>query len=112
MLTKRIALLGAVAALMSAGAPAALAQTSSQEGYDGEAPVGQVQGIAPQQAGGNGDVGSPASTVTGGVASQTASSDSGALPFTGWDAGIVLALGLALAGTGLAVRRATRSTAN
>ena len=104
--TKRVAVIASAAALMSIGAPAAMAQSASQQGYDGEAPLGQVQGIAPQQEIAAGEA------VAGQVVNQSAGDNGGALPFTGWDLGIVLALGLALAGTGLAVRRAARSTAD
>lgn len=100
------ALVGALA-LMSIAAPVALAQSSSQEGYNGESPVGQVDDIAPNQQGeleGSGDA------VTGESVSTAAGGDGGgALPFTGTDLGILLVLGLALAGTGLLVRRAARS---
>jgi hypothetical protein len=99
-LFKTATLLVGVIALMALAAPAAFAQSASQNGYEGEAPLTEVDAIGPQ---GGGDDSPPAAQVVSG------SDDSGALPFTGWDVGIVAVLGLALAATGLAVRRAARS---
>ncbi|MGH2762905.1 MAG: hypothetical protein ACRDL4_02335 [Thermoleophilaceae bacterium] len=107
-LVKRTAVIAGAVALLSIAAPAALAQ-SSLRGYDGEAPLGQAEDIAPvQQTGGEGSP--PAGQVVSGVAGDNANGSDGSLPFTGWDLGIVLMLGLALAGTGLVVRRAARSS--
>lgn len=105
-LAKRMAVIVGVVGLMSIAAPAAMAQSSSQRGYDGESPLGQIDDIAGQQQAGQG------SPVADEVVNQSAGNEAGALPFTGTDLGIVLVLGLALAGTGLVVRRAARSTGN
>lgn len=101
-LFKTTTVLLGVLALMVIAAPAALAQSSSERGYEGESPLGEIEAVGPQEGG---DESPPAAQVVSG------GSDEGgdALPFTGWDVGIVAALGLALAGTGLLVRRAARS---
>ena len=107
-MVKRGGVIVSAVVLICIGAPSALAQSASQQGYSGEAPLGQVEGLSPQQefaAGGE-------SVPTQAVSESSGSGGGGALPFTGWDLGIVLALGLALAGTGLAVRRAARSSAD
>jgi hypothetical protein len=109
-MVKRGGVIASVLVLICVGAPPALGQSASQQGYNGEAPVGQVEGLSPQQqefAAGGDSVPTEAVSESAGQ-----SGNGGALPFTGWDLGIVLALGLALAGTGLAVRRAARSPAD
>ena len=106
-MVKRGGVIASAVVLICIGAPSALAQSASQQGYSGEAPLGQVEGLSPQQEFASGGESVPTQAV-----SESSGSGGGALPFTGWDLGIVLALGLALAGTGLAVRRAARSSAD
>jgi hypothetical protein len=106
-MVKRGGVIASAVVLICIGAPSALAQSASQQGYNGEAPLGQVEGLSPQQEFAAGGDSGPAEVV-----SESAGGNGGALPFTGWDLGIVLALGLALAGTGLVVRRAARSSAD
>jgi hypothetical protein len=102
---RMIVVLGAMA-LICVAAPTVAAQSSSQRGYDGEAPLGQVNEIAPSEQGGSGDAAEGGQPVSAAVGDD----GEGALPFTGMDLGIGLILGLALAGTGLVVRRAARSS--
>jgi hypothetical protein len=98
-----------VIALLAFAAPAS-AQTS--DAYGGEAGVEQVVG------GGGGEGGTPegspsaTNSGTGGeTRSVSADDQSGSLPFTGFQAGMVALLGLALVGTGLAARRVSRTGA-
>jgi hypothetical protein len=91
----KITIAGAVCALaMAVGAPIAGAQSASQQGYDESGLLGSVE----QQGGGPG-----AAVVT-----DEGGGGGGALPFTGLDVGILLALGGAVAGTGYALRRVVR----
>jgi hypothetical protein len=78
-----------VMAVLAVGATAAFAQSSTQETYGG---------LAGQDQGGTGG------TVV------AANDSGGSLPFTGFELGIAAALGVALAGTGLALRRVTRES--
>jgi hypothetical protein len=80
-----------VLAVLAVGATAAFAQSSTQ---------GTYAGLAGQDQGG-----------TGGSAVVAANDSGGSLPFTGFELGIAAALGVALAGTGVALRRATRESA-
>ena len=91
----KIWVVGAICSLAVAGlAPAAVAQTASQQGYDESGLLGGVdQGSGP--------------TNTAGAVSDSGSS----LPFTGLDVGILLALGGTAAGAGYAMRRAVRNPA-
>jgi hypothetical protein len=100
MTTKRLSvkasLVAAICAIgLASGLPTASAQTA--QGYDESGVLGDVG-----QPGGGG--GSPSPSGVNAVSSDS----SGALPFTGLDMGILLALGGAAAGTGLVLRRATR----
>jgi hypothetical protein len=97
-------------------APAAFAQTPTQQGYDESGVIGQFE---------SGDSGSPppadqsVPTSGAGGAGQgqsgergetTRSADSGSLPFTGLGLGIVLLMGAVLVGTGVVLRRTARPT--
>jgi hypothetical protein len=53
----------------------------------------------------------PAAAPIAATPSPSVSSPSGSLPFTGLDLGIVVALAVGLTGLGLALRRATRTSA-
>jgi hypothetical protein len=89
--TKAIVLLICLVGALALAAPA-MAQSVGTDAYGGG-----VQGV--QSSGGNGDV----SSGTG--AKAASNSNSGGLPFTGLEVGVVLAGGVLLLGTGLAVRR-------
>jgi hypothetical protein len=94
--TKAIVLLICIVGALALAAPA-MAQSVGTDAYGGG-----VQGVS--GSGGNGDVSSGTTThnTPGAVASE---SNSGGLPFTGLEVGVVLAGGVLLLGTGLAVRR-------
>src|SRR5205085_2035402 len=85
--TKAILLLICLVGMLALAAPA-MAQSVGTDAYGG------VVGV--QSSGGNGDVSS------GGT---EAAQNSGGLPFTGLEVGAVLAGGILLLGTGLAVRK-------
>ena len=104
-------------------APAASAQAPTLEGYDetgqdGES-LGAIEGLPPSDGSGGtspGTEGSDPGTEEG--ATEEGTTEEGAteeaatesLPFTGLDVGIVALLGAALLGTGIAVRRVSRSS--
>jgi hypothetical protein len=103
---KRISVLvGAIATLLVAlPAPAALgAADAAQNGYDEAPPLGDVRGATGGETGDSGTTG-----VTTPPAAEVSSSSAGLLPFTGLQIAIILLLGIALVGTGVLVRRATR----
>ena len=113
----RIAALSIISALMLAfSATAAIAQEPSTSGYDADSQVlGEVgeigtpapeQGTAPQQA----EETTPQreSAPQEAQVSEPVESSSGSLPFTGLEVGIVAAMGLALLGSGVVVRRLSR----
>lgn len=91
----------------------ALAQSSTQQGYDETGVLGQVDN---NNTGGPGVLGdktvhaTPTTAQPAAVATPTpaATTNGSSLPFTGMDVGIVLLLGLVLVGTGFVVRRAGR----
>lgn len=108
-------------------APAASAQEPTREAYDetgqdGES-LGAIEGLQPTEGSGGTSPGTEASNPgtegsdpgtegsspgTEGDATEEAATES--LPFTGLDVGIVALLGAALLGTGIAVRRVSRSS--
>lgn len=99
------------AALLLASVAPAFAQSSTQGGYADEG--GQVQeqvsgapGASTSDNGGNGGGQTGGDTTT-----TTTSSGDRTLPFTGVEVGVMLAVGVALAGLGLGLRRVTRTTA-
>jgi hypothetical protein len=99
---KAVMLLAAVCVLaMSAGT--AFAQTGL-EAYEG--PGEDVQGQV--QQGGEGDAGAPAAEGGAPVATSGGAEGGGALPFTGLDAALILAVGGVLLAVGLSTRRLTR----
>jgi hypothetical protein len=86
---KKLLVFTMVIAVLAVTATAAFAQSSTQGTYSGLA--GEDQG--------------------GGGAVQAGTTDTGgSLPFTGFELGIAAALGVALAGTGFALRRVTRNS--
>lgn len=88
----------AIVILVSLVSALALSSTAYAQSTGGDA----YGGVLGQQAsGGNGDVSRGADPGSGG--------NSGSLPFTGLEVGVVLVAGLALLGTGVAVRRVSRS---
>jgi hypothetical protein len=102
------------ATALAVAAPVASAGSAAKEGYDESTVLGNVEettGGGPTTPTSN-----PPSGPSPAVASQPAASapavqsvsnesDESALPFTGADLGILLALGVLLAGTGLVLRR-------
>jgi hypothetical protein len=90
---KQLAVGGFVSAALLVAAPAAFAQTPAQSGYS--TPAGSVQEqLGPDE---------PRATT------QASSNDSGGLPFTGFDLGLVGGVGGMLLAVGLAVRRVVGS---
>ena len=86
-----------VAALGFAGT--AIAQTPTSDTYN------IVAGLQEESGGGGGGGNAPAQQ-------QKPAEKGGNLPFTGFEAGMAALLGVALIGTGLAVRRTVRSSAH
>jgi hypothetical protein len=74
----------------------AFGQSATEDAYGGIAGVQEFSG-------GGGGGGSHAV-----LASETTSSGSGTLPFTGLDIGLIALAGVALVGTGLVIRRTNR----
>lgn len=100
----RIARLFALLAVFLAtfGGTTAFAQTAPREGYDESLGViGEIQSEEPTPPGDREEQPTPP------VQQQQ---EEGDLPFTGLDLGIVALMGAALLGTGLVLRRTTRSS--
>jgi len=98
-----------ICALAFAAAPAAFAQGPTQQGYD---PTSQnPESLSAIDALPAADTSDGTSDGTDPAAQEeVVSAESGdSLPFTGLDVGIVALLGVALLGTGLAVRQVARS---
>jgi hypothetical protein len=87
---KKLLVFTMVMAVLAVTATAAFAQSSTQ---------GTYAGLAGEDQGGGGGAVQAAATDTG-----------GSLPFTGFELGIAAALGVALAGSGFALRRVTRNS--
>ena len=104
-------------ALLAVAAPAASAQDPSTRGYDADSQilgeVGEVEESAPAP---EQPVGQPtpqkqptqAAKPAATPAAASAPDESGSLPFTGLEVGIVALMGALLLGTGVAVRRVSR----
>jgi hypothetical protein len=88
-----------VGAALAAGAPAAFAQSPSEEGY-GE-PAGAVQ----TQLNGSGPA---AKTETAGAAATTQNAKTSGLPFTGLDVALIVGAGGVLLLLGFGMRRLSR----
>jgi hypothetical protein len=86
--------------LVAMAASPAVAQQSSVRGYD------ETLGVIGQIENNDGTPSSPSDPAPVAAAPQVA--DSGSLPFTGLDLGVVLAAGLLLLGSGFVLRRTTR----
>jgi hypothetical protein len=93
-----IAVMGVVAA-MAMSVPAANAQNPVVQGY------GEDHGVVQQVQ--HASKSPPTAAVKQAAASSNSSGSGASLPFTGLDIAIVLALGAVLAGTGVALRRAS-----
>jgi hypothetical protein len=95
MTSRTIAVVAAaLACIVLACASVAAAQTPSEDTYGG---------LANQQQG-------AVSPDTNSAAGTTQTASSGTLPFTGFELGIALVAGVALVGTGLVLRRASRGS--
>lgn len=84
----------AVALLSLALASPAFGESATQDAYGGTAGSQEFTG------GGGGSNGT--------LAADTTTSDSGTLPFTGLDVGLIALVGIGLVGTGLVIRRTNR----
>ena len=103
----KASIVGAICvAAIAVGAPVAAAQ--SAQGYDESGLLGSVE---QEGGGGGGAPGGGGPGVTPVSAESGGGGGGGALPFTGLDVGILLALGGAAAGTGYALRRVVRHPA-
>jgi hypothetical protein len=116
--TTRICSLAAVLALSVGGTAMAQSTTPAQTVYEPTTEVlNVVNGGGPADivpgpgAGGEGNANpTPTRRESGGDApTPVAATPSGDLPFTGFEAGLVALAGLALVGTGFAMRRMSRS---
>ena len=87
------------AIVMALGAPSALAQGPTQQGYDETNILGNIQseGTPPKRP-------PPPSTNQ-----ATPKREEESLPFTGLDLGVLALMGVVLLGTGVAIKRTTRS---
>ena len=106
-----IALLASMALILALAAPAFSQSTLNGYRDQGGKAQGQVQGT---QAG-NGsspDNGSAGNGDNSGDAQRTVDKGSGTLPFTGVELGLVLAMGAALLGVGVGLRRVSRPPAS
>lgn len=92
------------AAFAAFSAPSAFAQGTTQDVYDETSIIGDIEGNTPS----SGTAGETAPKAKA-AAPAPAKEESGSLPFTGLDLTIVALMGLALLGTGLLIRRSTRS---
>lgn len=91
-------LVASIAALCLAAPGAAFAQSSSVEGYS--EPRAEIEGSATSN--------DPSDRSGGGGGGGEVEASGGSLPFTGLDLGLMVAGGIALAGTGFGMRRLTR----
>ena len=95
------------ALLLAFGAPAALAASPSAKGYDET--LGVIGEIETQQPTDDTSTTPTGTTPTPAPTPEpTPVQESGNLPFTGLDVGIVVLMGIALVGTGFVLRRSTR----
>jgi ABC-type Fe3+-siderophore transport system permease subunit len=94
---KKLATLFAIFTLALALASPALAQSPTQDAYGG---------TLGEQVGGGGN-GAPAPEQAP-AETAPAAKETGSLPFTGFEVGIIVLAGIALAGAGYTLRRTTR----
>lgn len=92
---RKITLFVAVALMSLALSAPAFGASATEDAYGGAAGT--------QQFSGEGNGNEPSAAVTGTV------SDSGTLPFTGLELALMAAAGIGLVGTGIVVRRASRT---
>lgn len=104
---KRLALITAVVAVALAIAVPAYGQSAVGDAYGGEG--GGVLGAVTQSGGNGGGNGGAKSTPAPHV--QTAAAQSGQLPFTGLDLGLLAIGGIVLVGVGVGLRRFARPLA-
>ncbi|HEX6752914.1 MAG TPA: hypothetical protein VF093_04940 [Solirubrobacterales bacterium] len=90
---RKITLFVAVALMSLALSAPAFGASATEDAYGGAAGTQQFSG----------DGNEPSAAVTGSV------SDSGTLPFTGLELALMAAAGIGLVGTGIVVRRASRT---
>lgn len=90
MRNRGIAFLVCACMVLVAAAPAAFAQSATEDAYEGLA--------AQEDVGGSGS----------GAAGDSDSGDDGSLPFTGLGLSVIVLAGVALVGGGFAVRRVSR----
>src|SRR5689334_11818554 len=91
--------------LLAFGGTAAMAASPSAKGYDETLGViGEIETQQPTETTETTPTPPPAPTPT----PTPVQEESGNLPFTGLDVGIVVLMGLALIGTGFVLRRSTR----
>jgi hypothetical protein len=95
---KKLATLFAIFTLALALASPALAQSPTQDAYGG---------TLGEQVGGGGN-GAPAPQQAPAETAPAAEQAAGTLPFTGFELGIIVLAGIALAGAGYTLRRTTR----
>ena len=105
---------------VAVAAPAVSAQEPTRQGYSetgqGGESLGAIEGLQPTAGSGGtspGTEGSDPGTEGSDPGTEEAATEEAAtesLPFTGLDVGIVALLGAALLGTGIAVRRVSRSS--
>jgi hypothetical protein len=101
----KLSVLAVVAMLVMA--TSAMAQSPADSVYH---PKGEVLSVVQGGGSGNGPSGTAgAGTAPTTVESGAAPAASGSLPFTGFQAGLVALAGLALVGTGFAMRRVARN---
>ncbi len=105
-----IALLASMALILALAAPAFSASTPNGYRDQGGRAQGQVEGAL------QGNDSSPGNNSPGdsspGNTQSVGSNDSGTLPFTGMELGLVLAMGAALLGVGVGLRRVSRPPAS
>ena len=105
----------AMAMLMLAATPA-IGQTSAAQGYDESGVIGNIEESPPGTTGTDGESeggtlgeeaggGSTPSDREAGGTPATEAATGGELPFTGLDAALIALAGIALLGTGFALRR-------
>jgi len=109
---KKLATLFAIFTLALALASPALAQSPTQDAYGGtlgeqvtSPPAQPAPQSAPEVQPEEEGAGAPAAET---APAETAPVSSGSLPFTGFEIGIIVLAGIALAGAGYTLRRTTR----
>lgn len=109
-----IALLASMALILALAAPAFSQSTLNGYRDQGGKAQGQVQGTEEGNGSSpdNGSAGNGDNSGNAGNAQRTVGKGSGTLPFTGMELGLVLAMGAALLGVGVGLRRVSRPPAS